>query len=276
MNPIIYEHHSHEDPKFPIIFHYDTLDCTQEKFIVHYHENIEVLYFIKGSGMATCGSNHVKVCEGDLLVVNSNELHFVYTNSPQLEYYCLIIDHILCDYAQIPTENLVLQNLIEDAFAVECMENIIQEMMTKKSYYKSAVQGQVFLLLTHLYRYYSATKVPIIGDTWNHKMEIVKKAIGYIKNHFTQELTIDGICKEVGLSKYYMCRIFKEVTGQTVIEYINFLRCDYARSLLISGKYNVKESAEKCGIPNLSYFSKTYKRYMSKLPSQESALDPLS
>ena len=79
MNPIIYEHHRHDDPKFPIIFHYDTLESTQEKFIVHYHENIEILYFVKGSGVATCGSNHVEVKEGDLLVVNSNELHFIYS-----------------------------------------------------------------------------------------------------------------------------------------------------------------------------------------------------
>ena len=271
MNPIIYEHHRHDDPKFPIIFHYDTLDSTQEKFIVHYHENIEILYFVKGSGVATCGSNHVEVKEGDLLVVNSNELHFIYTTSPVLEYYCLIVDKALCEGFQMPIEDVVVQNLIEDSLSVSYMEHIIEEMDARRPYYKSAVQGMVLLLFTQLYRNYSVIKSPVIADTWNHKMEIVRKAIGYIKNHFTEELTIDEMCKQVGFSKYYMCRIFKEITGQTVIEYINFLRCDYARNLLTSGKYNVKESAEKCGIPNLSYFSKTYKKYMGKLPSKENS-----
>lgn len=269
MKEIIYEHHHHDDPKFPIIFHYDTLDSCQEKFTMHYHENVEILYFVKGNGVATCGSNHVQVKEGDLLVVNSNELHFLYMTSPVLEYYCLIVDKGFCEDFQMNVENVTLQNLIKDQMLVIYMQQIIKEMDERQKYYKSAVQGLVILLFTEFYRRYGVSKIPLAETTWNHKMETVKKAIGYIKSHFTQELTIDEICKHVGFSKYYMCRIFKEITGQTVVEYINFLRCDYARNLLNSGKYNVKESAEKCGIPNLSYFSKTYKKYMGHLPSRE-------
>lgn len=272
MKEVIYEHHRHDDPNFPIIFHYDTLDEYHEKFTMHYHENIEILYFVKGTGMATCGGNHIEVKRGDLLVVNSNELHFLYTTSLELEYYCLIVDKEFCGRFQIDIEEIHLQNLIQDESLVIYMKQIIKEMNARKMHYKAAVQGLVILLITHFYRDYSIGLLPVLDTTWNHKMDTVKKAIAYIKHHFTKEMTVDEICIHVGFSKYYMCRVFKEVTGQTVVEYINFLRCDYARTLLSSGKYNVKESAEQCGIHNLSYFTKTYKKYMGCLPSKERPL----
>ena len=50
--------------------------------------------------------------------------------------------------------------------------------------------------------------------------------------------------------------------------YLNYTRCSYARKLLASGRYNVSESAEHSGFSNLSYFAKTYKKYMGELPSQ--------
>ena len=78
---------------------------------------------------------------------------------------------------------------------------------------------------------------------------------------------MDSVCRETGFSKSYICHTFKEVTGQTVLDYVNFLRCNHARSLLASGKYNVGESALQSGFSNLSYFSRTYRRIMGELPS---------
>ena len=63
----------------------------------------------------------------------------------------------------------------------------------------------------------------------------------------------------------YKRQVFKEVTRRTPVDYINFIRCNYARNLLLSGRYNVSESAEMSGFKNLSYFSKTYKKYMGCL-----------
>lgn len=44
--------------------------------------------------------------------------------------------------------------------------------------------------------------------------------------------------------------------------------CVIYRKLLVSGRYNVGESAEHSGFSNLSFFAKTYKKYMGELPSQ--------
>ena len=73
----------------------------------------------------------------------------------------------------------------------------------------------------------------------------------------------------VGFSKYYLCRTFRQITGSTVVDYLNSLRCAHALQLLSSGEYTVGECAEKCGFRNLSYFAKVYRRYRGCSPSDE-------
>jgi AraC-like DNA-binding protein len=52
-----------------------------------------------------------------------------------------------------------------------------------------------------------------------------------------------------------------------MVRYINILRCEHARKMLQNGNYRVEEVAYLCGFDNMSYFSKTYKKYMGCLPS---------
>ena len=101
----------------------------------------------------------------------------------------------------------------------------------------------------------------------NNKM--IADAIEYLNTHFSEPITVDEICESVGFSKYYFCRKFKAVTGKTVVDYINFLRCVNARRLIQSGQYNVSESAYMSGFNNLSYFSKTYIKHIGHSPSEE-------
>ncbi|EOU2011906.1 helix-turn-helix domain-containing protein, partial [Clostridium perfringens] len=56
---------------------------------------------------------------------------------------------------------------------------------------------------------------------------------------------------------------------QTILDYINHIRCINARNLILYNGYTISESAYKSGFNNLSYFSKTYKKYMGLLPSEE-------
>ena len=76
------------------------------------------------------------------------------------------------------------------------------------------------------------------------------------------------------MSKYYFCRAFKQATGQTVTQYINWVRCSHARRLLASGECNVGEAAERCGFHNLSYFTRVYRRQYGRVPSKEKAAEP--
>lgn len=269
MTEIIYENHNHVDPELPIIFHLDTLPRVHDQVLMHYHENIEILYILQGTGIVGCEAKDITVKEGDIVIINSNKLHGIHSTASTLRYYCLIIDKTFCENSHIPIGQILLQDLIQDHHIATAISSIAQEMSIASPYYKVAIKSYVLQLLVHLCRDYAL----VLGESYetraNPKILIVKNTIHYIKQHFLKTLTIEEICQYVGFSKFYLCRVFKEITGQTLLDYINYLRCDHARKLLCSGSYNVSEAAEHSGFNNLSYFSKTYKKYMGKLPSSE-------
>jgi quercetin dioxygenase-like cupin family protein len=58
----------------------------------HFHEHLEFLYIVTGKASIECGSTTTTASAGDLVVVNSNELHYGISLSSNLYYYALIAD----------------------------------------------------------------------------------------------------------------------------------------------------------------------------------------
>ena len=94
-------------------------------------------------------------------------------------------------------------------------------------------------------------------------------AVRYLREHLSDETAVGDACREVGVSHYQLCRLFRSYLDQSPVEFLNALRCREARTLILSGKCNVAEAARRCGVENLSYFSRLYRRYMGVLPSRE-------
>ena len=93
--------------------------------------------------------------------------------------------------------------------------------------------------------------------------------ISYLREHLADSNAIGDACRAVGISRYTVCRLFKSYVNMSPVNFLNTLRCNEARGLLLMGKCNVSEAARRCGVENLSYFSRLYKRHVGVLPSQE-------
>ena len=89
-----------------------------------------------------------------------------------------------------------------------------------------------------------------------------------------RKIYLDGIASATLTDKYALSRLFKRVTGQTPVQYINTYRCRKAAEYISDGK-NVSEAAHACGFTNMSFFTKTFKAYMGKLPSDTKKSDGL-
>lgn len=88
----------------------------------------------------------------------------------------------------------------------------------------------------------------------------------YISNHFMYPIGLDDLCKVVPVTHQHMCRIFRETLGLRPVEYINQVRVEMARSLLLYSDYSIREIGEKCGFQNTNYFCKVFKRFEHVTP----------
>lgn len=267
MNNNSYELHTYEDPSFPFIFHHTTLSPYYSDFLSHWHENVELLFVIEGEITVMSDANIVTAHKDDIVFINSNNVHHIHTDELEAKYYCLIIGGEFSMEHGLDTEEVIFQRLISDNYVKDKYLAIKEEFRAKKVLYKSAIKSLVMEMLIYLYREYAVSETTLSNKRKTEKIVIIKKAIRYIQDNYQKNITVLDTAEYVGLSKYYFCHIFKEFTGITTVRYINILRCENAKKMLQNGDYRVEEVAYLCGFDNLSYFTKTYKRYMGCLPS---------
>lgn len=266
MNFAQYEPH-HLNPKFPIVFHYDKLEAGQ--FVApHWHENWEILCFVRGSITAHLNTQEISAQTGETIIVPSNALHQLTSSQEGVEYYCLIFDRSFCAKYGFDTEEIFFRTKIKDSILLSKVEHIISEFRLKSDFYQAEILANVISILVHLARNYTVPSPLPLSKAHSIKLDIVKRAFSYVDAHYSEPLSIDDLAKCTGFSKYYFCHVFKDVTRMPPSAYINFIRCRHARELLSSEKYSVSEAALRCGFENLSYFSKIYKKYIGELPSK--------
>lgn len=267
---IVHQPFIYSDSALPINFRKKVID--ELGILSHWHEMLELLFVVKGNITAVLDSVSVNAGVSDLVVINSNCLHHVYSPSGQSIYYFLIFGKELCDEFGLHFNEFFFQQLINDTKIKEIFTNMIHEFERQDSLYKLYIKSDIMELLIHLYRNYmrrnhfSIDNQPNIAE---YKKEYIQIALQYIQGNFKRSLTVDEIAKKVGLSKFYFSRLFKEMTSLTVVDFINKSRCLAVKNLLQTGKYAVGEAALSCGFDNFSYFSKTYKKHIGCLPSKQ-------
>lgn len=99
----------------------------------------------------------------------------------------------------------------------------------------------------------------------------VKKAMLYIQENYSRDISLDDVSSQVNISPYYFSKIFKEETGENFIEYLTRVRIDKAKELLVDENVSVKEAGIQSGYSDPNYFSRIFKKQMDMTPSEYKA-----
>lgn len=103
-------------------------------------------------------------------------------------------------------------------------------------------------------------KLKCLNDTKTGKQ--VRQIQDYISDNLSNaELSLASISKEFYISSSHLSRIFKQETGQTIVEYITKLRIAKAEKLLKETEFKGYQIGEMIGIPDPHYFSILFKKY---------------
>ncbi len=258
----VYEPHIFPDPLLPFIFHKDTVRRGERYCFPNWHNNTEILHVTMGRGSVCLDTVEHSVTEGDIVVINSNVLHSTYGTTDRFVYDCLIVDHGFCKACGIDTERLLFEAVIRDEVLSEGLNAVRNSYDSPSPCRAARIRRAVLDVLIRLREVHTAQ-----AEHAENGLERVKAAMLYMRQNLEKPLSLDGIAAEVGISKYYFSREFKRVTGQTPVEYLNKARCREAGQMIRDGS-SVSEAALRCGFENLSYFTRTYKKYIGELPSR--------
>lgn len=101
-----------------------------------------------------------------------------------------------------------------------------------------------------------------------HRIESLKPVFEFIEQDCTQQITLNSLAKIAEMNPNYFCRLFKEITMQTPIEYVMHYRIEKAAIMLSSYNMSNIEIALECGFNDYSYFIRTFKKIKGITPKQ--------
>ncbi|UOQ50566.1 bifunctional transcriptional activator/DNA repair enzyme AdaA [Gracilibacillus caseinilyticus] len=90
----------------------------------------------------------------------------------------------------------------------------------------------------------------------------------YIKENYSNPLTLTSIAEHCHSSSYHLHRVFKKIKGITPLEYVQQLRIEKAEKYLVQTDLPIQEIGRLVGITNASRFSTVFKEKNSQTPSQ--------
>jgi len=94
----------------------------------------------------------------------------------------------------------------------------------------------------------------------------VSDIVNYINMNYNKQITLDELSKIFFINKYYLCHIFKEVTGMSITEFIIRKRLAEAKKLLKYTDYNITEISVMVGFNSVSRFISLFKERFEQTP----------
>ena len=280
-NKSLYEFINMSEGDFPIRCHHTVLQQKGPTFTGHWHEHMEFHYYTKGSAIVYCNSSPICANVGDLVIVNSNELHSGENTSGELQYICIIvgvnhlhssiIDPVETKYITPIEQNLIMfQNKISGVENVaQCINNIAMEYNSKHIGFELEIKSNIYHLLALLMR--NHVKKVLSQSEYRVRAKNLERfsiIFNHINENYADELTICKLSHMVNLSSFHFCRLFKDITGKTLSEYINRVRIEKAERFLLEHQYAIGEVASLCGYNDINYFSRVFRQHRNMSPSQ--------
>lgn len=235
---------------------------------LHYHNEIELYYLLKGRIKYFVNDKTFILNEGDLIIIPQRILH---SNDSE---DCLYNERLLLNFDSthyFPEINSTLKNLCNNIIIHIPKENqpLIENIFYKiEAEYNSNNKNRDLLLrlyiselIIYLHRYrvdssFSEEKTDIL----------MQKIADYINLNYNDDLSLNRLSKTFSMSESYISRRFKQSIGVSINEYINYIRIGHAEQILKTEKLPITDIALKCGYNDSSYFSSVFKKFKGITP----------
>lgn len=262
----------------------------------HFHESYEMYFLLEGERYYFIDRETYLVKAGMGVLVKRNQIHKTSMAGPSyhdrllLQVDCGVFSPYMKVLGLPPIEELFerLGQVIEYTpqeweWVLKLLETLKQELKERKSGYEAAARILVMqiLILTGRSRRINKTlgpgqsdhAVPDILTQDSHqaqtaKHQKIREVTEYLLAHYESNESQEELAGRFFVSKSYLCRIFKEVTGFTLNEYQNLARIKAARQLLTKTDLSITEIAGQVGFESITYFERVFKKLTGERPLQ--------
>lgn len=246
----------------------------------HSHPQFEIYYFHSGKCDYLLGDRIIHLTPGDIIIMNGMTKHCPKVD-PNMEY---VRTMFLFDPAFVQ---------IYGKFLLAC--NPLRTIVTMQNYHfrlNSEQQVECEDILRRMNRFYEADEEKVynrflmafydllmfIDGVWfgahgqaeqpgSDKERHVQAALAFIESHFAEEIRLEHLEKELHINKHHLTKIFREITGYTIFDYLYRRRISQAKILFFHKNENsVTEVSRQVGFKYVAHFSRLFKEQVGTSP----------
>ena len=269
------ENREHGTPEFPYAYYIVSETHPRYNMIYHWHAECEVLFVRAGSLSLSLDGQPFHLSEGDCILMTGGRVHGGVPD--HCVYECLVFDaDSLLNGAGVCSEEFApvaeLSSVSDFIFKPgslfnETVQKIFTFMKEKPGGYHFFVRGELLNLLGMVVSR-NAVEHHALTPLYLKRLRKLKHVIRYISERYQDPITLRELAEQCGMNSNYFCRAFKEFTGMTPVEYLNFYRVESACERILKAEESITEIAFLCGFNDFSYFIKVFKKYKGITPSQ--------
>lgn len=262
---------SFEDNRLPILVCVCSFQLDQEGQDIHSHPGYAELMLVReGEGIANVDGKEEELYPGDFVLCGAGEPHSYRAKgkSPLVGISCGFT-HLMCRGMD---ENCFIASPDRPVVHAGVGSYALAELLSVLE----TVSGDTNAAGEEVCSYLSAAVVTVARDIQRAVAERAEQAhyeLGirtkmYLDRHYLEPLTLDGLAKAMGVSKYHLDRVFLENAGCSPVQYIIRRRMARAQTLLASTDQTVQHIAAQCGYSNYNYFTALFRRTIGMTPRE--------
>lgn len=234
----------------------------------HMHDHYELIFVVDGSAKLIIGDKAYDVKPHSLLFINRFERHDIKITSYPYSRFVISMTHL---YSMSAIKDEVLLSILfqrpDDFVHVLKIDDSVypavfnicsalnEEYVSGAEYNGMNIQALLSLLFVTLYR-----KFPKAFPIWrvSNIVKVVVDIQHYISGNFEKEILLEDLESRYFLSRYYICRMFKKITGYTLKDYITRQRVLHAKQLLQNTDKSIVKISEECGYNSVNHFNRIF------------------
>jgi AraC-like DNA-binding protein len=261
------------------VLHWGFISSQWWRNYLHVHSFFEICYAFAGRGEFRVCNEVYEVKVGDVFVAKPDEPHEIIAHKKEpLEIY--FWSYTLVPPAKRQTGASDIDTLLRaflttsrrlnhDMAQMEgTLELLVDEIVKREVGYSQVIQGLVTKLLLDTARAVTNVHVPSAQLLRSPGDAAVDLVLRYLHDNYDRSVSVQDVAAQVHLSERHIRRLFLEVTGKSIKQYLTSLRLDVAKQRLLGEDVSISEIAYGVGFNDVRHFSTTFRSIVGVTPTE--------
>ena len=246
---------------------------------LHFHSDIEIIYVLKGKVDLKCGYYMHTLSQGDVFIVNANEMHSVKScGEPNMVLRMHLKTAYFSQYHPLLEESFFMtDNKTSDHESIEILTQTVSRIMIEiiekgYGYQEKVIEDahNVIDCLIGSFRYCSdPEKMPMSYIPGNRIITYrLDRIMRYMYQNYDRKLTLQEIADNEELSIYYLSHVIKEASELSFQELLNYIRVEESAKLLTKTNKRISAIASETGFSAVRYYIKHFESWYKMSPAE--------